>query len=115
EEVRIQDVDLFRNFMVVVEKTMAVDRLRVFNFRTSAWSEIAFPEPVYSASPGMNHDYEAPAYRYNYQSMVTPPGVYDFEVASGRSTLLKRQEVPGGFDPSHYQSERLWATARDGT
>ena len=57
----------------------------------------------------------SPTYRYSYQSFVTPSSVYDYEVATGKSTLLKQQEVLGGYDPSQYASERLWATARDGT
>jgi oligopeptidase B len=115
DDVRIVDIDTFRGFLVVVEKTLALDRLRVYDFKTSAWSTIPFPEPVYAASPGANNDYDATAYRYNYQSMVTPPSVYDYDMHSGKSALLKRQEVPGGFDPARYASERLWATARDGT
>ena len=115
DDVRVVDIDVFRGFLVSVEKTMALDRLRVFDFKSAAWSSIPFPEPVFAASPGATPDYEATAYRYNYQSMVTPPSVYDYDVRSGQSTLLKRQEVPGGFDPSRYVSERLWATARDGT
>ena len=114
EDVRIQDIDLFRDFAVIVEKTQAIDRLRVFHFGSNGWTPIAFPEPVYSASPGGTADYDSPTYRYNYQSFITPPSVYDYEVATGVSTLLKQQEVLGGYDPSQYRSERLWATARDG-
>jgi oligopeptidase B len=112
--VRIEDVDLFRDFAVSVEKTQALNRLRVHNFKTDAWNEIAFPEPVYSAFPGGTPDYEAREYRYNYQSLVTPSSVFDYDPSTGKSTLLKQQEVLGGYDPSQYASERLWATARDG-
>jgi oligopeptidase B len=69
---------------------------------------------VYAASPGGTPDYDSSTYRYNYQSFITPPSVYDYDVQSAQSTLLKQQEVLGGYDPSHYASERLWATARDG-
>jgi oligopeptidase B len=112
--VRIEDIDLFRDFAVSVEKTQALNRLRVHNFKTGAWNEIAFPEPVYSAFPGGTPDYEAREYRYNYQSLVTPSSVFDYDPSTGKSTLLKQQEVPGGYDPTQYASERLWATARDG-
>jgi oligopeptidase B len=114
DEVRIQEADLFRDFAVVVERTEAIDRLRIYNFPSGSWTQIAFPEPVYSASPGGTPDYDSPAYRYNYQSFITPPSVYDYDVSTGVSTLLKRQEVLGGYDPSQYVSERLWAAARDG-
>jgi oligopeptidase B len=112
--VRIQEIDLFRDFAVVIEKSQALDHLRVYDFAKDAWTEIPFPEPVYTASPGGTPDYESADYRYNYQSLVTPSSVYDYDMRTGHSTLLKRQEVLGGYDPAQYASERLWATARDG-
>ncbi len=98
----------------MAEKTEAVNHLRVYNFQTNNWTPIEFPEPVYSAFPGGTRDYDSTTYRYNYQSFVTPQSVYDYDTHTGKSILLKRQEVLGGYDPSQYASERLWATARDG-
>ena len=89
--------------------------MRVYDFRTSEWNSVSFPEPVYSVGPGATPDYDAPEYRYNYQSFVTPASVFDYDPVSRKSTLLKQQEVLGGYDPARYTSERLWATARDGT
>jgi len=114
EDVRLQGIDLFKNFAVSVERGDALDHLRVYDFQTGQWKEVGHPEAVYSVFPGGTPDYESPTYRYNYQSFVTPPSVYDYIVAAGRSTLLKRQEVLGRYDPSQYATERLWATARDG-
>jgi oligopeptidase B len=113
--VLLNDLDLFRDFAVSVEKSEAVNQLRIYNFAKQTWTSIPFPEKVYSASPGANPEYDSTAYRYHYQSFITPSSVYDYDVASGKSNLLKRQEVLGGYDPSQYASERLWATARDGT
>jgi oligopeptidase B len=110
----IQDIDLFKDFAVVVEKSEAVNHLRVHNFKSGAWTAIAFPEPVYSAFPGGTPDYDSQTYRYNYQSFITPSSVFDYDVRGGTSKLLKQQPVLGGYDPSQYASERLWATARDG-
>lgn len=115
KDVLLESIDLFRDFAVSVEKSEAVNRLRVYNFQSKAWTDIPFPEKVYSAFPGGTPEYTSTTYRYNYQSLITPSSVYDFDVATGKSTLLKRQEVLGGYDPSQYASERLWATARDGT
>ena len=114
EGVRIDDIDLFRDFAVSVEKSAAVNRLRVHNFEAGTWIQIAFPEPVYSAFPAGTPDYETREYRYSYQSLVTPSSVFDYDPRTGESTLLKQQEVLGGYDPNQYESERLWATARDG-
>jgi oligopeptidase B len=112
--VRIEDIDLFREFAVSVEKTQALSRLRVYHFKTGVWTAVAFPEPVYAAFPGGTPDFDSTTYRYNYQSLITPPSVLDYDTHTGRSALLKQQEVLGGYDPAQYASERLWATARDG-
>ena len=114
-DVLIEDMDLFRDFAAVVEKSNASDQIRIYNFKTSTWTAIAFPEPVYAAFAGGTPDYNSSTYRYNYQSFVTPPSVFDYDTRTGQSKLLKRQEVLGRYDPSQYTSERLWATARDGT
>jgi oligopeptidase B len=111
----IEDFEPFKDFLVVEDKTQALNRLRVYNFASAKWSEIQFPEPVYAAFEGANPEYETGTFRYNYQSLTTPPSVFDYSVKTGTSALLKQQEVPGGYDASKYASERLWATARDGT
>jgi oligopeptidase B len=114
ENMRIQDIDIFKDFAVSVEKGDALDHLRIYDFKAGTWKEIDFPEPVYSVFRGGTPDYESHTYRYNYQSLVTAPSVFDYDVATGKSILRKQQEVLGGYDPKQYASERLWATARDG-
>ncbi len=114
DDVRIDHIDLFKDFAVSVEKSQALAHLRVHNFKTGTWTAIAFPEPVYSVFPGGTPEYESTTYRYNYQSLITPSSIFDYDTRAGKSTLLKQQEVLGGYDPKQYASERLWATARDG-
>jgi len=114
DNVRIQDIDLFKDFAVLFERGDALDHLRIYDFKAGAWKEVAYPEPVYSVFPGGTPEYESRTYRYNYQSFLTPPSVFDYDVFTGKSALLKQQEVLGGYDPKLYTSERLWATARDG-
>jgi oligopeptidase B len=114
DDVLLQDLDLFQDFAVSVERSQALDQLRVYDFHSAKWTGVPFPEPVYAASPGGTPEFASKTYRYNYQSFITPPSVYDYDVHSGQSALLKRQEVPGGYDPTQYACERLWATARDG-
>jgi oligopeptidase B len=114
ENVRLQDIDLYRDFAVSVEKSDALNQLRIYRFKSGTWKSIEFPEPVYSAFPAGTPDWESTTYRYNYQSFIMPSSVFDYEVTTGKSTLLKQQEVLGGYDPTQYASERLWATARDG-
>ena len=114
DDVRLQNIELFKDFAVSVEKSNALDHLRIYDFKSSVWKEIAYPEPVYSVFPGGTPDYESSTYRYNYQSLVTPSSVFDYDVNTGKSTLRKQQEVLGGYDSEQYVCERLWATARDG-
>jgi oligopeptidase B len=112
--VRIEDIDLFKEFAVAVEKTEALNRLRIYNFQAGTWTTVKFPEPVYAVFPAGTHDFDSTTYRYNYQSLITPPSIFDYDTHTNRSFLLKRQEVLGGYDPTQYTTERLWATARDG-
>jgi oligopeptidase B len=75
---------------------------------------IAFPEPVYSVHPSSNRVFETGKYRYAYQSLATPSSVFEYDVATGEQKLLKQQEVPGGFDRTQYESERIFVPAPDG-
>lgn len=113
--VLIEGVELFKTFAAVREKSQALAAIRLHDFATGGWHAIPFSKPVYSAFPSQNSEYDTTVYRYNYQSPVMPLGVFDYDVAKRTSTLLKRQEVLGGYDPALYAAERLWATVRDGT
>lgn len=110
----IEDIELFRNFAISVEKSQALNHMRVHDFSTGSWRDIQFPEPVYSASVGVNPEYDTKTFRYTYRSLITPSSVFDYDTTTGKSQLLKQQEIPGGYDPTQYASARLWATARDG-
>jgi oligopeptidase B len=114
DNVLLQRIDVFKDFAVTFEKSEALNRLQVYDFRTAKWASIPVSEPVYSLAPGGTPEYESTTFRYTYESLVTPPSVFDYDTRSAKSTLLKQQEVLGGYDASQYVSERLWATARDG-
>ncbi len=114
EDVLVQSVEVFRDFAVVVEKSKGVNTLRVHDFRDGTWHDLEFPEPVYTAFTGFNPEYDQQAFRYSYQSLITPPSVFHYDAQTRRPSLVKQEEVLGGYDPSQYVSERLWATARDG-
>jgi oligopeptidase B len=112
--VMLDRVEMFKDFYVVSERGNATPRLRVFDYKTAKATDISVPEPVYTISFGANREYDTSKVRYNYQSFVTPSSVYDYDVKTGRSELLKRQPVLGGYDPKLYNSERVYATASDG-
>jgi len=113
-DVLLEEVEVFKDYLVLQEAHAGLNRLRVRAFGDGQWKEVSFPEPVYAAFAAGTPEFGSKLLRYNYQSLVTPSSVFDYDMAAGGSTLLKREEVLGGFDPSRYVSERLWATARDG-
>jgi oligopeptidase B len=82
---------------------------------TGASHAIAWDEPIHSVGTAQNAEFDTPLLRLGYESYTTPSSVYDYDMEKRTRKLLKRTEVPGGYDPSRYQSERLFATASDGT
>jgi len=119
DSVMLEDVDLFADFFVACEREDGLPRLRLWRFQdrspeANPAGEITFPEPAYSASSGVNRIWETNLFRYGYQSLVTPGSVFEYNLDTRESTLLKQHEVPGGFDRTLYASERIHATAADG-
>ncbi|HEY0018618.1 MAG TPA: S9 family peptidase [Longimicrobium sp.] len=106
--------DVFRDYLVLYERTDALRQIRVRDIRGGGEHVIAFDEPVYTAAPGSNPEYDTRTLRFGYQSMVTPYSVYDYDMATRRRELRKQTEVLGGYDPSLYATERTWARAADG-
>ncbi len=113
-DVKLDGVDLFKDFFVAVEKKGGLPRLRVFDAKTLAPHEIGFPEAAYDASPGTNAEFNATQYRFSYGSLVTPNSVFDYDIATRARTLKKQQPVLGGYNPNDYQVERIMAPAKDG-
>ena len=115
----LEDVDLFRDFFVASYRERGLPVMHVFWLSADGLpgerKDIRFPDPAYEANGDVNRDFAATTYRYAYQSLVRPPSVFEYDVRTGASILLKEHEVPGGFDASLYVSERLWFAAKDGT
>src|ERR1700678_422819 len=114
----LEDFELFASFCISARRKLGLPTLTVTTIgsdgKLDGSREIEFPEPVYSAGPHTNPEFETDKFRYSYQSLVSPASVYEYDVATGTSTLLKQQEVPGGFDSALYASERVWVEAADG-
>ncbi len=110
----LEGFDLFRDHCVVFEREGGLPHVRVTDLRTGEWHRVAFPEPAYSVYPGENAVFDTAVYRYGYESLVTPPSVFDYDMDARTATRLKQKEVLGGYDPARYITERLWATAEDG-
>ena len=110
----IVGIDLFRTFGVVSGRRAGLSSLELLDYSTKALTPLVFEEADYTVRLGQNEEDDTTQLRFNYQSLLTPPSVYDLDVRTGVRTLLKRTEVPG-FDPSLYTSDRIFLTARDGT
>src|SRR5215203_3384809 len=113
--VKVEGVSLFKDHAVVSEWENGLQQLEVVDFKSDKRHRIKFPEPVYSAGLGPNREFNTNVVRYVYNSLVTPNSVFDYDMNTGKSTLLKQQEVPGGFERTNYKAERVFATASDGT
>ncbi|WP_170112591.1 S9 family peptidase [Sphingomonas fennica] len=110
----LRGVTSFAKHLVISERVDGLDQIRLRTYGGHE-SRIPFPEASYTASLGSNPEYDPPAYRLAYTSMVTPNTVFDFDPVEGGLTTLKVQEIPSGYDPALYATERLMIEARDGT
>ncbi len=113
--IKIEDFDLFAGHLVVEERENGRPHLRVHDFATGQSKRLEMPETAYEVAGDKNWEFHTTEYRFNYQSLVRPATVFAANLTTGERTLVKQTEVLGGFDAKNYQSERLWATARDGT
>ena len=126
----LEDFDLFQSFLVTTRRELGLPIMDIYPFiedgqgldfrkefrlpRLGPAARIDFPEPTYTAHPDINREFSTTRFRYSYQSLVSPSSIYEYDLAAGLSTLLKMQEVPGGFDPALYASERIQVRASDG-
>jgi oligopeptidase B len=113
-EVMLEDVDCYAGHFIAVERENGLPKFRVTDLKTAGTHYVEFPEPVYVASPGQNAEFETTAFRFTYESFVTPNSVFDYDVVSRKRELRKQQPVLGGYDTKLYRSERVYATASDG-
>jgi oligopeptidase B len=110
----VEHVDCFQGHWIAWERRNGLPDVRITDVTTGVARQLDFPEPVYEAHAGTNAEFSSLKLRYVYESFVTPSSVYDVDMATGDRTLLKRQEVLGGYDPDRYTSERIYAAAADG-
>jgi oligopeptidase B len=114
-DVLLQGVEEFKNYVVLNERKDGLVKLRIQNIGNGQEHYIDFGEPAYAAGPGTNPEYNSDKLRYNYTSLTTPGSVYDYDMQTKEKKLMKQQEVVGGYNPQDYVTERLSATAKDGT
>jgi oligopeptidase B len=114
-KIKIDGLTPFANHLVISEKEGGLDYLHVIDMKTKQSHRITTDESDYALFMGSNPEYNTTTVRFNYQSMVTPNSVYDYDMNTHQRKLLKQQEVLGGYDPKKYEAKRIWAVARDAT
>ncbi len=116
KEVLIEDVEIFKDYLVVSERSNGLNKIRIMPWSGKGEYYLPFESETYTAYVSTNVDFDTDILRYGYQSMATPSSVIDFNMKTKEKTVLKEQKVLGGkFDKDNYKEERVWATAGDGT
>ncbi len=113
QQVRLDTIEEFKNFLVITERVAGLKRMRVLDTTTFESQYIEMPDSVYGVWAEQNAEYDTELFRFTYSSMIAPQSVYDYDISSHRRELKKEQKVPG-FDRSEYLTERVYARAEDG-
>jgi oligopeptidase B len=111
----LQGIEIFKDYLVLSERANANTLMRIIDQKTGKKHYLDFGEPAYTVFPSTNLEFDTDLVRYGYTSLTTPNSTYDYNMKTRERVLLKQQEVVGGYNPDDYQTERLWATADDGT
>lgn len=115
EDVLLEDIEIFRNYLVVEERSNGLNHIRIMPWNGEPDYYLPFGSETYNAYTTTNIDFDTDILRYSYQSLGTPSSVIDFNMKTKTKEILKEQEVLGGkFNKENYIEERIWATARDG-
>jgi oligopeptidase B len=115
EDVLLEDIEIFRNYLVVEERSNGLNHIRIMPWNGEPDYYLPFGSETYNAYTTTNIDFDTDVLRYSYQSLATPSSVIDFNMKTKTKEILKEQQVLGGkFDKENYIEERVWATARDG-
>ncbi|TVZ59751.1 oligopeptidase B [Flavobacteriaceae bacterium MAR_2010_105] len=115
EDVFFQDFDLFQNHLVLTERKNGLREVRIMTWDNTVDYYLELNDPSYLVYTTSNIDFDTNILRYGYTSLTTPNSTYEINMETKAKTLLKQEEVVGGFSADDYKSERLFATAKDGT
>jgi oligopeptidase B len=115
DDVLIEGMDVLKGHLVISTLQDGLTQVEVVERGSGERYSLEFDEPVYTAYTDDNYVYDTTTLRYIYESMTTPESTYDFDLTTKQHELIREEEVPGGFDRNNYRSERVFATARDGT
>ena len=115
DDVLLEDVDLFKDHLVITERKNGLRRIEIKNWDNSDSHYIEFDDDAYSVYSSSNLQINTNKFRFNYSSMTTPNSLIEYDMTSKDKKILKETEVLGGkFDRNNYESVRVWAPSRDG-
>lgn len=115
EDTLLESVELFKEYFVLEERRGGLTHIRIMRWDNTSEHYLEFPDPAYGAGVGTNPDFDSEWVRFGYSSMTTPGSVFDYNMKTRERILRKQQPVLGDFNSSDYVSERIHATAEDGT
>ena len=115
KDVLVEGIDEFKNYLVLSERQNGLSQLVIMDRKTGNKEFLKFDEPDYTVYPSGNPEYNTDNFRFGYTSMITPSTQYEQNLKTGARKILKQQEVLGGYNKNEYTTERVFATAKDGT
>lgn len=113
-DVLLEGIEIFKNYLVVQERKNGLRQIRIINWKSDKEYYMEFKDPAYNALISYNPDFNTNLLRYGYTSMITPYTLFDYDMKTKEQTLLKQDEVVGGYNSEDYVTERIYAKARDG-
>jgi oligopeptidase B len=111
----LEEFYLFKDWVVCNIRERGLNRLLVIQLETNNQDFVNFDEDDYIILSDKNEEFNTDHFRFLYSSLTTPETIYDFNFKTREKIKKKQQEIPGGFNPKDYQSERIWVPAKDGT
>ena len=115
DNVTIEDIDAFKNFLILEGRSRGLQFVKIFNVEKKSWTDVKFDDASYALGMGGNPEYESETIRFTYSSLRSPSTVYDYNMNSHERSVLKKEEIIGGYNPELYTVERFEATSHDGT
>ena len=113
DEVYLLGLQTFDNFIAIKARDLGVENIRIRDYQNNE-HKVAFPETVFAASIGVNPEFDQDFLRLNYESMITPDTVFDYDLAKKNLRTRKIKSIPSGYDKTQYETKRLMVKARDG-
>jgi len=114
-DVLLEGIELFKEYIALSERSNANTHMRLIDWKTGDSHYLDFGEPAYTVYPSANMEYDSEVIRYGYTSLKTPKSTFDYNMRTKEKTLLKQQEVVGGYEIEQYETKREWAKDKDGT